>query len=269
MFIKDIWYNSPMSHTHKILVITKKSSFSDSLIVELSKFGYTVTQENSGEKGLSLIKQLMPELIVLDIELGDMDGYSILSKKSLDTDISKIPVFLVSANGIPVNMRSVPENSVTEFIMTLHSDTNSIITKVNNFFGVTFTQKANNDNSKKILWVEDDKLIGNILSKKLISAGFDLTHAKTGEEAINIISSNTKFDAILLDLMIPGMSGFDILQKVKNNPITKQIPVMILSNLSKPSDIERAKILGAQKFLVKAAASLDRIIDETKELCGK
>jgi CheY-like chemotaxis protein len=66
---------------------------------------------------------------------------------------------------------------------------------------------------------------------------------------------------------MPGMSGFDILQKVKADPRLKTVPSMILSNLNKQSDIERAKVLGAQKFLVKAAASLDQIVQEVRDLC--
>ena len=67
---------------------------------------------------------------------------------------------------------------------------------------------------------------------------------------------------------MPGMSGFDILQKIKADPRLKDVPTMILSNLNKQTDIERAKILGAKKFLVKAAASLDQIVGEVKDLCS-
>ena len=75
-------------------------------------------------------------------------------------------------------------------------------------------------------------------------------------------------DAIVLDLLMPGMNGFDILQKVKNDPRLKDVPAMILSNLNKQSDIDRARILGAKKFLVKAAASLDQIVEEVESLCN-
>lgn len=119
--------------------------------------------------------------------------------------------------------------------------------------------------NKKILWVEDDKLIGTILSKKLLSSGFDIFHAQNGEEAFEILKSVLP-DAIVLDLVLPNMSGFEILETIRKDDSVNKIPVMILSNLSKQSDMERAKALGAKKFLVKATASLDQIVEEMRSL---
>jgi CheY-like chemotaxis protein len=118
------------------------------------------------------------------------------------------------------------------------------------------------------MWVEDDKLIGTILSKKLISSGFDLFHAKTGEEAIEALK-DAKPDVIVLDLLLPGVGGFDVLQAINKDNGLRNIPVMILSNLSKPTDVERAKLLGAKKFLIKAATSLEQIVKEIHELVGR
>jgi len=73
-------------------------------------------------------------------------------------------------------------------------------------------------------------------------------------------------DIIVLDIMLPEMNGFDILQKIKMNEKHKKIPVIMLSNLSKQADIEKAKMLGANKFIVKAAVSLDEIIHEIATL---
>ena len=76
-------------------------------------------------------------------------------------------------------------------------------------------------------------------------------------------------DIFILDIMLPEMSGFDILQKIKMNENLRGVPVIILSNLSKQGDIERAKMLGANKYIVKAAASLDEIIHEIGLLIKK
>ena len=121
---------------------------------------------------------------------------------------------------------------------------------------------------KKILWVEDDKLLGGILSRKMISYGCDLTLAKDGIDAFTYLDTlkPTVPDVLVLDLSLPGMSGFDILKKFKDDPINAKVPVMILSNLNQSADLERAKILGAQKFLVKAAMSLDAIMHQIAEL---
>ncbi len=253
----------------KILLITNKGKFADSLEDVLDESGYESIQENTGQAGLKKISDANPDLVIIDIDLSDTDGYAVLAKKVADNTISNIPTFLISTNATPINMRNVPPGSVSEFIMSMHSEVTPVVSKINAFFGKVSQPSKGNKKANKILWVEDDKLIGTILSKKFISSGFDLTQAKSGDEAMNILAERSDFDAILLDLILPGASGFDVLQKIKSQDSTKNIPVMILSNLSKPSDVERAKILGATKFVVKAAASLDKIVTETNELCAK
>ena len=219
---------------------------------------------------MKAIVDILPRILVLlDVVLTGTDGYQILEKKQAEPLLAKIPVFLLSTQGVPINMRRVPQGSVADYLMALHMSPQEVLDKVNRYFGheaSSASAPASADGTKqKLLWVEDDKLIGTILAKKLISSGFDLFHAKNGEEALEALKSSIP-DMVVVDLMLPGMSGFDILQKMQMDPQLKKIPSMVLSNLSKPSDIEKAKMLGAKKFLVKAATSLDQIVDEIKGL---
>ena len=89
--------------------------------------------------------------------------------------------------------------------------------------------------------------------------------AINGEEAFSILDKEMP-NIIILDILLPGMNGLDILQKIKTEERFRKIPVIILSNMSKQSDIDKAKLLGAQKFIVKAAVSLDEIIKEVSDL---
>ncbi len=252
----------------KILVIEGEAAFGGRVVEALKKEGYIASLATDGTAGLKLIYDTLPHLILIDLVLPGMDGYQILEKKHAEPLLTKIPVFLLSTQGVPINMARVPQGSVKEYILDLHADTNEIIKRVNGIFGYQISRETTDDGNtkKKIVWIEDDKLIGTILAKKLIASGFDLFHAKNGTEAMRHLSEHVP-DAIVLDLLMPGMSGFDILQKVKADPRLKNVPSMILSNLNKQSDIERAKVLGAQKFLVKAAASLDQIVEEVRGLC--
>ena len=237
----------------------------------LTKEGYEITLIKNGLEGLKGIYDVLPHLVLLDVNLTGTDSYDLLTKKQADRMLAKIPVFLVSTQGMPISMHRIPANSVAEFIMILHPDPSEIITKVNRHFGkigvdVYGLKTADVKNGKKIIWVEDDKLIGTILGKKLTSSGFDLILANNGEEAFEDLKRIIP-DIIILDILLPGMNGFDILQKLKMDERLKKIPVMILSNTSKPSDVEKAQVLGADKYLVKAAASLDEIVGEVRKLC--
>jgi CheY-like chemotaxis protein len=208
----------------------------------------------------------------MDVSLADADCYDLLAKKQADPLLMPIPLFLMSGQVAAIDMRRVPANSVVDFLTSVHIEPSEVVARVDKYLGhepvpeKIFTSTDTTDMKKKILWVEDDKLIGNILSKKFRDSGFDLFLAKNGEDALEALKHAWP-DAILLDLVLPNMSGFDILQMIKRDPAHAKIPVMILSNLSKQSDIERAKALGAQRFLVKATVSLDQIAQEVRSLC--
>lgn len=273
-----MWYNIamppvlPVPKKEKILVIEGDGAFGERLADALRVEGYPVVLVKDGFEGLKSIYDQLPHLVILDVTVPGVDGYEILQKKQAEPMLAKIPVFLLSMQGVPINMQRVPAGSVSEYLMALQADPAEIVSKVNRSFGHESAERAAASsaaaswNGKEILWVEDDKLIGSVLSKKLTSSGLYLFLAKNGQEAVDHLKSSLP-DAIVLDLLLPGMNGFDILQGLKKDDRLAKIPVMILSNLSKQSDIERSKALGAKKFIVKAAVSLDQIVAEVKDLC--
>lgn len=110
-----------------------------------------------------------------------------------------------------------------------------------------------------ILIVEDDKFLANLLNRKLEDEGFGVHSALDAEEGLKILGEY-EIDLILLDLLLPGMHGFTFLEKIKRAPTTKDIPVIILSNLGQKEDVERGLALGAKTYIVKAELTLDEIV---------
>lgn len=125
-----------------------------------------------------------------------------------------------------------------------------------------------NFESKKILLVEDDNFLSELLLKKLAENKADAVRAADGEEAIKILKSSPKFDLVLLDLMLPKVGGFEVMEAINGDDKVKGTPVIILSNLGQKNDVERGVSLGAKKFLVKAILSLDEIINSAAEIVG-
>lgn len=119
----------------------------------------------------------------------------------------------------------------------------------------------------KILIVEDDKFLRDLISRKLKGSGYDIVEAIDGEEGVTKAGEEMP-DLILLDLILPGMDGFEVLEKIKEDPKTSQIPVIILSNLGQREDIERGLRLGAEDFLVKAHFTPAEIIEKIKKVLG-
>ncbi len=113
--------------------------------------------------------------------------------------------------------------------------------------------------NKKILSVEDDTVFANLISMNLSKFGCVVTTAGDSTQTFEKLGKE-KPDLILLDLLLPGdMDGFGILEKIKADPSTKDIPVVILSNLSDAQDVDRGMRLGAFLFLTKALTSPDEI----------
>lgn len=117
-------------------------------------------------------------------------------------------------------------------------------------------------NGKVVFFVEDDMFFAKIISRHITQAGGKVIHAINGQEALTKILESTP-DIIVLDLMLPGgVDGFEVLEKVKQDPKTKDLPVVIVSNLDQPADIDRGLKLGAYRFLVKASVTPPEIIEQ-------
>jgi len=118
---------------------------------------------------------------------------------------------------------------------------------------------------KKVFIVEDDEFLRSLNAKKLEDEGYAVAIAADGQQALDNIPKE-KPNLIFLDLLLPGVSGFDVLAKIKAEAATKDIPVIVFSNLGQKEDIERAKGLGAIDFLVKANFTLDDVVAKIKDI---
>jgi DNA-binding response OmpR family regulator len=111
---------------------------------------------------------------------------------------------------------------------------------------------------KKILLAEDDQFISRAYADGLGRAGFEIITALDGVEALAHMRSE-KPDLVLVDLIMPGKNGFEILEEMKADASLRNIPVIILSNLGQESDVERGKTLGAADYLIKSNLSLQEV----------
>lgn len=116
-----------------------------------------------------------------------------------------------------------------------------------------------------ILIVEDDKFLRELISQKLLKEGYKIEQAVDGEEGVKK-AKEIKPSIILLDLILPGIDGFEVLAKIKEDPDTKEIPVIILSNLGQREDVEKGLKLGASDYLIKAHFTPGEIIEKMKNI---
>jgi len=124
------------------------------------------------------------------------------------------------------------------------------------------------DKKIKILLIEDEEMLANMYEVKFKNEGFDLEKALDGAEGLEKAKANTP-DFILLDIIMPKMDGFSVLKALKEDPNTKDVPVMLLTNLGQEEDIEKGKELGSVGYLVKANITPAEVVAEVKKKLGK
>lgn len=116
-----------------------------------------------------------------------------------------------------------------------------------------------------ILLVEDDKLLRDLLSKKIEKAGYKIECASDGLEGLEALKKNIP-DLVLLDIIMPRKSGFEVIQEMKKDDNLKDIPIVIVSNSGQPVEIDRAKELGVKDWIVKTEFDLDEVIEKIKKI---
>lgn len=122
--------------------------------------------------------------------------------------------------------------------------------------------------SLHILVVEDDRFLANIYETKLKLEGFIVAVAGDGKQGLEL-ARRLMPDIILLDILLPKMSGFHVLSELKKDAKTKKIPVILLTNLSQKEDIDRGLQLGAADYLIKAHFLPSEVIEKIKEVLGR
>ena len=123
------------------------------------------------------------------------------------------------------------------------------------------------DQKKKVLLVEDDEQLAKVYVARLMIEGFDVRHVANGEDALESALSY-KPDLILLDVMMPKITGFDVLDILRNTPETMNVRIIMLTALSQAKDQERAKQLGVDDYLVKSQVVIGDVIERVKHHLG-
>ncbi|HEY4504343.1 MAG TPA: response regulator [Candidatus Paceibacterota bacterium] len=271
----------------KILVAEDDVILREILIDKLSGAGYKVFGAEDGFKTLELIRGEHPDLVILDIVLPIKNGIEVLAELRADKTTSRTPVVAISNSTDADTIKQAQAHGVKDFLVKALFDSGDVLDKVKQILSNpnesmptnqsknttlsddnTSSPKLKNISDKRIFIVEDDRFLREIAVQKLQAEGFVVTSAISGKDAFDYLNINPRPDVILLDLILPGMSGFELLGKIKQNDSLKNIPVIILSNLGQEEDIEKAKKLGAVDYLVKAHFSFAEIIKKIHDIIG-
>ena len=122
--------------------------------------------------------------------------------------------------------------------------------------------------AKKILLVEDEEIMIDLLQKKLTKEGYEISVARDGEEGLKAMRE-VKPDLILLDIIMPKMGGFEVMEEMGKDKNLKDIPVIVISNSGQPVEIDKAQRLGAKDWLIKTEFDPQEVLNKVVKQIGK
>ena len=206
-----------------VLVVEDDPAAAELLTRQLSEAGYRTDVARTGSEALAKAKELQPAAITLDIILPDVDGWEVITRLKSDPATSTIPVVVVSVVDNPE--LGLALGAIDYFVKPV--DARELIARMARFN--LKTTPGNGD--VKVLVVDDEAANRHWLARALEPEGFTVLPAAGGQEAIDLAKAQ-KPDLVLLDLMMPVVTGFDVVEALRADPNTRETPIMVLTAMN-------------------------------------
>jgi len=241
---------------YSILVIDDNASTTDLIKRHMCKKGYNGTTVSNGRDALAINHIERFDLVLLDILMPDIDGLEVLRELKAKASTCNIPVIMLTASNDSEYIRKANELYVDDFIIkseSLKSIRERILTVLQNrrIFGTEIiTPEAEPATNARLLVVDDDALSRELLYRRIKKFGYDVDTAESGLDALDMLKKN-KYDLVFLDVIMPNLSGIELLERIKNNEQFKSTSVVMVSANSDNQLIKHCEDLGAKDYVVK------------------
>jgi len=210
-----------------VVVEDDRRSF-DLLRVYLEAAGARVVSARDGEEGLDTVRRLSPAGVILDILLPGIDGWDVLARLKADPDTAAIPVIVVSM--LDERGRGFALGAAEYLVKPVGKE---------QLLAALYRAAAMPEQKHTVVAIDDDPLAIELVKASLEPEGWTVLGAVTGQEGLALIREQQP-SAVLLDLLMPGMDGFEVVEALRADPETKSVPVVILTSKSMtPQDKER------------------------------
>jgi CheY-like chemotaxis protein/signal transduction histidine kinase/CHASE3 domain sensor protein len=243
-----------------LLIVEDDKIFADVLRDYAKENGFFPLVAHSGDEGLEMAELHLPDAIVLDIMLPVMDGWSILKKLKGNPKTKHIPVHMMSAGEEKAD-QARQEGAIGFLKKPIDKD------QLDHAFKL-LSDAYTRYNFKTVLIIEDQELQSRMVKEQLVQKGIEVVQAFNGEEALDKLKEKT-FDCIILDLTLPDISGFDLLDQIKSQPQFAHVPVIINTAMELNQEKMAHIMRYTEAMVLKSNKSNDRLIDEVSLFMNK
>jgi len=240
------------SQSKTMLIIEDDNEFAAILAGFFEKNGYESIIASDGETGIKFVFEHEPTAIILDIGLPGVDGWAVLNELKNNPSTRHIPVHIMSAFN---NTQQGLEKGAVGYL-TKPVDAQGFQTALNRIEDVL------SSNVKKLLIVEDNRELRSTILKLMETNDIRAVAAETGKKALALLKEQ-KFDCMILDLGLPDISGFEMLDVINTDPTMEKIPVIIYTGRDLSSEETKKLEKYASSIVLKSAVSIERLLDET------
>jgi signal transduction histidine kinase/DNA-binding response OmpR family regulator/ligand-binding sensor domain-containing protein len=229
----------------RVLVIEDEDEAFDTLSAYLQSAGYVAIRARTGEEALKLARLIQPKAITLDLVLPGIEGWQVLRALKSDTATATIPVVIVSM----IENRELGMAFGADDYFVKPVDWARLLKRL-----AELTGRGRKSREARLLLVDDDESVQTMLEHELSREGYQLYRAKSGPEALRLVE-RSRPDVIILDLMMPEMSGFELAERLRTGESTSSIPILVLTAKDLTADDHERLRRGVNGLVMKGSAA--------------
>ena len=247
----------PTERATRVLVVEDDANAYDLIASALGSAGYLSIRARHGEEALRLARESNPAAVTLDLVLPGVDGWEVLKRLKGDAVTREIPVVIISM----VDNRDLGLALGAEDYFVKPVDRDRLLQRVDEIL-----QRSGNGSAKaRLLVIDDDAAVHKLLDDLLGEHGYTIDNAYSGEDGLRAAEERTP-DVIILDLVMPGMSGFEVAGRLKENARTADIPIVILTSKDL-SGADRALLhTKVSSFVQKGTSAREQLLREIRRV---
>lgn len=244
--------------------------------------GYQAFVAHDGAEGIKQAKEVIPDLILLDLVMPKMDGFQVLKELKKDDITKNIKIFILSNLGQNGEINKGMDAGADGYFIKASLTPSQLVDKAKAIFENSGSEAKEKIIKKKkeikeekiekkfakILLIEDEEAIINMYKYCFAKFGYEIEVARNGAWGLKL-AIEKPFDIILMDMVMPAMNGFDSMRKIKEGKQNQNTPVVILSNSAQDNDIELAKQHGAANYFLKSQITPTKLVKEVEKLLKK
>ena len=246
-----------------IILVEDEKTIANLIELRLKRAGYEVQVVHDGQKGLDAIFASTPDLVLLDMLLPGLSGFDILQELKEKQLLSDLPVIIISNSVQPIQLKRAIDMGARDYLIKVNFTPDVVVEKVDAV--LQQKEKVVSPSACGILLVEDEKILADSIERTFAKKQHQVFKAVNAREAKKILQDE-KIDLILLDIILPDMDGFKLLEEFKQNDATKDIPVIIISNLGQKEEIEKGEKGGAVDYIIKSDTVPSEILEKVENI---